>query len=92
MIRYECDKCGRSMGPNDVQRFIVKMEIFAAAGHVDLDTETATHDTSALANVIESLKKADPDDIEDQTYRAFRFDVCDACRAILLDCPLGSGP
>lgn len=92
MIRYECDKCGRSMGPNDAQRFIVKMEIFAAAGHLDLDAEAATHDESALANVIESLKKADPDEIEDQTYRAFRFDVCDTCRRILLDRPLGSGP
>ncbi len=92
MIRYECDKCGRSMEPNDAQRFIVKMEIFAAAGHVDLDAVAATHDRNALANVIESLKKADPDDIEDQTYRAFRFDVCDACRRILLDRPLGSGP
>ncbi len=92
MIRYECDKCGRNMGPNDAQRFIVKMEIFAAAGHLDLDAEAATYDDTALAAVIESLKKADPDEIEDQTYRAFRFDVCDACRRILLDRPLGSGP
>ena len=90
MIRYECDKCGRNMGPNDAQRFIVKMEVFAAAGHLDLDT--ATHDESAIANVIESLKQADPDEVENQTYRAFRFDVCDACRRILLDRPLGSGP
>ena len=80
------------MGPNDVQRYIVKMEVFAAAGHLDLDAEAAPHDKDALANVIESLKKADPDEIEDQTYRAFRFDVCDACRRILLDRPLGSGP
>ncbi len=92
MIRYECDKCGRNMGPNDAQRFIVKMEIFAAAGHLDLDTEAGAHDESTLADVIESLKKANPDEVEDQTYRAFRFDVCDACRRILLKRPLGPGP
>ena len=92
MIRYECDKCGRNMEPNDAQRFIVKMEIFAATGHLDLDSEAVARDSSALANVIESLKKANPDEIEDQTYRAFRFDVCDACRRILLDRPLGPGP
>ena len=92
MIRFECDKCGVSLQANDVQRYIVKMEIFAAAGHLDLDAESASHDKSALANVIESLKKADPDEIEDQTYRAFRFDVGDACRRILLDRPLGPGP
>ena len=88
MIRYECDKCGRHMAPNDAQRFIVKMEIFAAAEHMDLGVEAAEPDRSALADVIESLKKTNPDEIEDQTYRAFRFDVCDTCRRILLQRPL----
>lgn len=80
------------MGPNDAQRFIVKMEVFAAAGHLDLDAEAESHGESTLAGVIESLKKANPDEIEDQTYRAFRFDVCDACRRIILEHPLGPGP
>ena len=88
MIRYECDKCGRQMAPNDAQRYIVKMEIFAAAEHVDLDLDAAEPDRSALAEVIESLKKSNPDEIEDRTYRAFRFDVCDTCRRILLNRPL----
>ncbi len=89
MIRYECDKCGRRMSAADAQRFIVKMEIFAATGHVDLDAATDEADSDALARVIESLRRADPDEIEDQTYRAFRFDVCDPCRRALLAHPLG---
>ncbi len=35
MIRYECDKCGRALAANDRQRYIVKMEVFAAAEHID---------------------------------------------------------
>lgn len=88
MIRYECDKCGRHMAPNDAQRFIVKMEIFAAADHLDLDLDATEPDRNALSEVIESLKESNPDEIEDQTYRAFRFDVCDTCRRILLERPL----
>ena len=57
MIRYECDKCGRHMAPNDAQRFIVKMEIFAAADHLDLDLDATEPDRNALSEVIESLKK-----------------------------------
>ena len=89
MIRYECDKCGLAIGANDPQRFIVRFEVFAAAGHVDLDTVMSGNSEHALEEVVKELAKADPDEIEDQTYRSFRFDVCDACRRELLKRPLG---
>ncbi|MHC5109243.1 MAG: hypothetical protein ACYTHJ_05135 [Planctomycetota bacterium] len=89
MIRYECDKCGSTLGANDPHRFIVKLEVFAAAEHVQLDDREAADVSSELDQVIEVLRNANPDDIEDRTYRSFRFDVCDRCRRILLDRPLG---
>ena len=89
MIRYECDKCGLPMKANDSSRFIVKMEVFAAAGHVDLDSGADPKNREALADVLKQLASADPDEIENRTYRCFRFDVCDRCRRALLDHPLG---
>ncbi len=89
MIRYECDKCGRAMAANDRQRYIVKMEIYAAADHLDLDADAPADPARAMAEVLDELAAADPDEVEDQTYRAFRFDVCDACRRKLLKQPLG---
>ena len=89
MIRYECDKCGRRMDPNDSQRFIVKLEVYAAAEHIDLDADSVTDAGRELENVLSQLATADPDEVEDQTYRAFRFDLCDACRRELLRRPLG---
>ena len=89
MIRYECDKCGRHMGANDMQRFIVKLEVYAAAGHVELDPEAVADPQAELTAVLDELAVADPDEVEDQTYRAFRFDVCDTCRRKLLAKPLG---
>lgn len=88
MIRYECDMCGVRMSADCSGRFIVKMEVFAADGPIDLDTEPSTDTRGALQAVIEQLRHADPNDIEDRTYRAFRFDVCDACRAKLIAAPL----
>lgn len=89
VIRYECDRCGVGMGANDAQRFLVRLEVFAAAGHVDLDAESSTASDKGIAEVLSDLAKADPDEIEDQTYRMLRFDVCDACRRELLKRPLG---
>lgn len=89
MIRYECDKCGRPMGANDLQRYIVKLEVYAAAGHVELDPESIADPQAELSAILDKLAVADPDEVEDQTYRAFRFDVCDTCRRRLLARPLG---
>jgi hypothetical protein len=77
------------MHANDPQRFIVRMEIYAAAGVVDLDKEGARNPSADLQSVLSQLAKADPDEVEDQTYRQLRFDLCDACRRVLMSSPLG---
>ena len=89
MIRYECDKCGASLSANDPSRFIVKLEVYAAAGHIDQCDDVDADSHSQLDAVLEQLRTADPDDVEDKTYRCFRFDVCDHCRRGLLQRPLG---
>lgn len=89
MIRYECDKCGARMEANDAYRFIVKIEVYAAAGHMDLTSADTSDGESRLQEVMQELADTDPDEIEDQTYRSFRFDVCNACRRDLLAKPLG---
>ncbi len=88
MIRYECDRCGLRMSANDPRRFIVKMEVYAAAGPVDLDAYAEIDHRKELADVLKDLADADPDEVEDQTYRLLRFDVCNTCRRALLASPL----
>lgn len=89
MIRYQCDKCNMVLHANDSQRFIVRMEVFAAAGHIDLDQETGEDGDPDVQAVLKDLAHANPDEIEDQTYRLLRFDLCDACRRTVLKKPLG---
>lgn len=89
MIRYECDKCGASVGANDSQRYIVRLEVFAADGNIDLDRQASEDPTTAISDLVRDLAKANPDEVEDQTYRMLRFDLCDACRRDLLARPLG---
>ena len=89
MIRYVCDRCGAALGANDSGRYILRMEIFAAAGPVELDLDSTRDPKQELSNVIRSLAAADPNDVEDRTYRSFRFDLCDSCRRELIARPLG---
>jgi hypothetical protein len=89
MIRYRCDKCGASIGANDPNRYIVKLEVYAAAGPVELSFEPGEEPGKELSRLLDALAESDPDDLEDKTYRLFRFDVCDPCRRKLLQRPLG---
>ncbi len=89
MIRYECDRCGARLSADDPHRFIVRLEVFAAADHIDLKPNVSVEPGPEFERLLGDLAKADPDQVEDQTYRAMRFDLCDACRQRLLERPLG---
>ncbi len=90
MIRFECDKCGTPLTPNDTGRFILKIEAYAAASPVDIAAADAGGDTSEqIRRIIDGLTNADPDLVEDQTYRMLQFDLCAACHRAYLANPLG---
>lgn len=90
MIRYECDKCGKALAANDVARFIVKMEVYAAAGPLEFDAADLERDGGdEIESIVKQLHAADPDEVEDQTYRCLRFDLCADCQRALLKKPLG---
>lgn len=91
LIRYECDKCGARLTANDAGRFIVKIEAYAAAGPIEWSAADLARDRSRqLQTLVSELQRADPDEVEDQTYRSLRFDLCAVCHRAFLKAPLGS--
>lgn len=91
MIRYECDRCGQELGANDAGRFIVRLEAYAAAGPVEFTAADLKRDhETEMQEVLKQLADANPDEVEDQTYRCLRFDLCRDCHRRLLQDPLGS--
>ena len=90
LIRYECDKCGTPLGANDSERFIVRIEAYAADSPIEFSKEElAKSRPDELRRLIEQLKNANPDEMEDQTYRSRRFDLCAGCHREFLKHPLG---
>lgn len=93
-IRYACDSCGADLGSGDSDRYMVKMEAFAAVPSViELSKEDLSQDQRGKMNrLLKELSNADPDQIEDQTYRSFRFDLCPTCHQTFLKNPLPFQP
>lgn len=90
MIHFTCDCCKRVIDLDEEVRFVVRMEVFAAAdsGENDADEERdylqeIEEMLSCSADTDESL--ADADDV----YQQARFDLCGDCRQRFIRNPLG---
>ena len=89
MIRYRCDGCGLDLARNGSNHYIVKIEAFAAAGRLEFTEQDLQRDHQAeMRRVLAELEKKSPDEIEDQVYRALRYDLCPACHRRFLEHPL----
>lgn len=89
MIRYRCDGCGLDLERDGSNHYIVKIEAFAAAGKLEFTREDTERDhTEEIRKLIADLEKQSPDEIEDQVYRSFRYDLCPGCHKRYLAAPL----
>ncbi len=89
MIRYRCDGCGLDLAHDGSNRYIVKIEAFAAAGKLEFTGEDVERDhTKEIRKLIAELEKRSPDEIEDQVYRSFTYDLCPRCHRQFLAAPL----
>ena len=93
MIRYRCDGCGEDLKRDGSNHYIVKIEAFAAAGKLEFTKQDLKADHQAeIRKVLSELEKKHPDDIEDEVYRALRFDFCPGCHRKFLAYPLAALP
>jgi hypothetical protein len=89
VIRYRCDGCQADLQRDGSNHFIVKIEAYAAAGKLEFTEEDLRRDHRAeMETVIRDLARVSPDEIEDQVYRAFRYDLCPRCHRAFLAGPL----
>ena len=90
MLHVTCDLCGRELCPGQDQRFVVKVEVFAAHDpakitEADLDDDHMEAVSELLREMEDGLE--DPDLIE-PSYKHFRYDLCPECQKKYLRDPL----
>ena len=84
MIHYTCDMCGRDIGASESVRYRVYVEIEEhPAGEQESDYEDEYDQYSDLAGY-EQPEQA----VEEELYRAFKFDLCSECIESYLKNPL----
>ncbi len=92
MIHFTCDLCGKTLPAGDDTRFEVKIEVYAAYDPMEIGREDLEDDPSdEIRDLLEEMEHRDAEDLEDQVYKTFRFDLCPACHEAYLKDPLGRG-
>lgn len=93
MIHYNCDMCGKSLVPEEDERYVVKIEIYAACDSMEVDDEEdlindLEEDDDDVDEDDDEVDNLDPDEIESIEYKTFRYDLCSKCHSRYLQDPL----
>jgi hypothetical protein len=91
MLHVTCDLCGKELSPGHDQRYVIKMEVFAAhdPGKItepDLDEDHMEAVSDLLREIEEGLE--DPE-LDEPACRHFRYDLCPECHKRFVRDPLG---
>lgn len=93
MIHYNCDMCGKSLVPEEDDRYVVKIEIYAACDSMEVDDDEDLiddfeEDDEEEDEDEEEVDNLDSDEIDGVEYKTFRYDLCSKCHSRYMLDPL----
>ncbi len=89
MVHYTCDMCGKTLLSDEDVRYVVKIEVFAAADPMEITEDDLKKDHhKEIADLLDQMEDMDPQELEDGVYKKLRFDLCAACQRKYLANPL----
>jgi len=89
MIHYVCDRCKRSLNPEEL-RYVVRVEAQAVMDMgegEDLDDDR--DHLLELHEILERLDDEDPDLVGEDVYQKLRLDLCPTCYGKFIKNPVG---
>ncbi len=87
MIHYNCDMCGKSLVPEEDDRYVVKIEIYAACDSMEVDDDEGLIDDFEEEDE-EEVDNIDPEEMDGVEYKTFRYDLCSKCHSRYMQDPL----
>ena len=91
MIHYNCDMCGKSLVPEEDDRYVVKIEIYAACDSMEVDDDEGLIDDFEEEDEEEDEEEVDnidPEEMNGVEYKTFRYDLCSKCHSRYMQDPL----
>ncbi len=90
MIKTFCDLCGREI-KGDTIHYELKIEVKATYDTLEINLADLLKDhAEEIEALIEQMEDADPQKLQDDVYKAFRFHLCRACQQSYIKAPLPS--
>jgi hypothetical protein len=90
MMHFSCDFCGKDMTPDGTERYVLKMELFAAADPGELtDGDLETDHVEEMARLLCAMEEADAEPAPPPACKKMRFDLCPGCSRKFAANPLG---
>lgn len=90
MLHFSCDLCGQELHAGEDLRYVVKMEVYAAYDPLEITEEDLDQDhMEEISKLLDQMENMDAQDLEDDVFKSFRFDLCPDCRAKFVKDPLG---
>jgi len=88
MLHFTCDNCGKKLRPNDEQRYVVKIEAYAAEDpaiitEADLDEDHM----QAVSELLCEMEECGETLVEPNQH--LRYDLCEECHKRFIQDPLG---
>ena len=89
MLHFSCDLCGKELLVEEDLRYVAKIEVYAAYDPLEITEEDLEEDhMEEIGELIKQLENMDEQELEDQVYKSFRFDLCPDCHKKFLKDPL----
>jgi hypothetical protein len=90
MMHYSCDICGKDMTPDGTERYVVKMEAFAATGPAGLtDDDLEADHVEEMARMLCEMEEGEGESQPLPACKKMRFDLCAGCYRRFVNDPLG---
>lgn len=87
MLHFSCDLCGQQL---DERRFVVKLEVYPAFDPEEIDEGDLDADhLQEISEILAEMEATGNDELEDCSFKEFRFDLCPNCHRKFLKDPLG---
>jgi hypothetical protein len=90
MVHVTCDLCGKELRPGEVQRYVVKIEVFAAHDPNQLTEDDLDEDHMEEISQLLAEEECGLADVGEEAAgnSRLRYDLCPACRKKFLKDPL----
>jgi hypothetical protein len=90
MVHFTCDLCGKDLTASGDPRYVVKIAAYAGFDPNEITDDDLDDDhMEEISQILQRDEGLSAQELDEQVYKGFRFDLCPSCHSRFLKDPLG---